>query len=707
MQRSILIATRSSVIAFLMVLRQFQHLLCILTFIPIFMSTTKLYEIAWPSIAPRAAAAPKSPSSRRKFGTFVGKNWRARSNWENLDVEPSRRPCVHSFEHGQHLLAWRISQGDLAGRYQHYMVTISCWRLKLGIRAIHLAARMKQQLQTARKYALSASLQELPDSASANMILQTIKEHIGPTNLRHLKRKTLPIIEDEDGEKCALPAQALDRWIRFFGDMEGGSRLDASTQWQLWRTNLQKFARPHIDQKITGLPTLTDLEMAFRRVPCKKASGLDQLPSELCGACPRELARQNYGALLKLFLHGQETLWHKGGILYPAHKGKGPLCDPKAYRSLLVSSHVGKALHRTIRQTQADLLEKYMMRSQLGGKRHVPVTLGLHEARAYLRAAAADGHSAVLLMVDLVEAFYRVLRLLALGNEYSDEEIARLARKLHLPDDALHQLHAHLADPSAIAKAGMTMTAQQVLQAIHSDTFFQMPGQIDICRTTVGTRPGDSFADVVFTFLFSRVLENFHNRLQQQELQEYVQIDPQFDPFRRGNSEESSWEVYSGPVWMDDLTVVLRADNADAAIQKAGVVSSILLDTLEEHAMRPNLQKGKTALLFALKGRGSRRRKSQFFGPNSPGTMTVIGEHSTRQISVVGEYVHLGGVLHHRGDHRKEMRRRVAMAHQTFNAHRRHIFQNAVISLDRRSAFSVPSTQPSALWEWIVAPLWR
>jgi hypothetical protein len=203
----------------------------------------------------------------------------------------------------------------------------------------------------------------------------------------------------------------------------------------------------------------------------------------------------------------------------------------------------------------------------------------------------------------------------------------------------------------------------------------------------------------VFTFLFSRVLENFHNRLQQQELQEYVQIDPQFDPFRRGNSEESSWEVYSGPVWMDDLTVVLRADNADAAIQKAGVVSSILLDTLEEHAMRPNLQKGKTALLFALKGRGSRRRKSQFFGPNSPGTMTVIGEHSTRQISVVGEYVHLGGVLHHRGDHRKEMRRRVAMAHQTFNAHRRHIFQNAVISLDRRSAFSVPSTQPSALWE--------
>jgi len=379
-----------------------------------------------------------------------------------------------------------------------YLATMRCWRLKLGIRLSTLAVRMKRQLQHARKLALAKSLQELPATASANMILQTVKEHIGSTNLRHLKRKTLPILEDDDGELCVLPAQALDRWIRFFGDMEGGQRLDASTQWQIWRDNLVAFRRTHIDQHITDLPTLTDLEMAFRRVPRKKASGLDQLPSELCGACPCELARQNYGALLKLCLHGQESLWHKGGILYPAHKGKGPLSDPKAYRSLLVSSHVGKALHRTIRQTQAGLLESYMMRSQLGGKRHVPVTLGLHEARAYLRAAAAKGHSAILLMVDLVEAFYRVLRPLALGSDYRDDDIARIAQKLRLPDDVLHQLHAHLADPSAIAKAGMTKTAQQVLQAIHSDTFFQMPGQTDICRTTVGTRPGDSFADVVF-----------------------------------------------------------------------------------------------------------------------------------------------------------------------------------------------------------------
>ena len=145
---------------------------------------------------------------------------------------------------------------------------------------------------------------------------------------------------------------------------------------------------------------------------------------------PCELARQNYGALLKLFLHGQESLWHKGGILYPAHKGKGPLSDPKAYRSLLVSSHIGKALHRTIRQDAGRAPGKLYDEITTWRQKHVPVTLGLHEARAYLRAKATQGRSAILLMVDLVEAFYRVLRPLALGNDYKDEDIARICAEV-------------------------------------------------------------------------------------------------------------------------------------------------------------------------------------------------------------------------------------------------------------------------------------
>lgn len=161
-------------------------------------------------------------------------------------------------------------------------------------------------------------------------------------------------------------------------------------------------------------------------------------------------------------------------------------------------------------------------------------------------------------------------------------------------------------------------------------------------------------------------------------------MDKDFDPFEKLQRASEPNVVYSGPVWMDDLCVTMRASTADRVMHKAGVASSLLLDTLIEHAMSPNLSKGKTELLVSLRGRGVRRLKAAHFGPNSPGTLPIIGETQTFQVSVVGEYAHLGGLLHHRSDHRKEMRRRVALAHQAFNANRRHIFQNQDVTLGKR-----------------------
>ena len=164
------------------------------------------------------------------------------------------------------------------------------------------------------------------------------------------------------------------------------------------------------------------------------------------------------------------------------------------------------------------------------------------------------------------------------------------------------------------------------------------------------------------------------------------------------NDEHS--EVYSGPVWMDDLCVTIQAETASAAVHKAGVVSSLLLETLFEHAMTPNLKRGKTELLFALRGPGVRKLKTQHFGPASSGSLTVITEHDTHQIAVVGEYVHLGGILHHGGDHRKEMRRRTAMAHQTFTAHRTHYFPEPLLAAAQKSpTLPVPRAESASLWQ--------
>ena len=65
--------------------------------------------------------------------------------------------------------------------------------------------------------------------------------------------------------------------------------------------------------------------------------------------------------------------------------------------------------------------------------------------------------------------------------------------------------------------------------------------------------------------------------------------------------------------------------------------------------------------------------------------MTVVCEHDTVKIAVTGAYTHLGGVIHHKGDRRKEAARRLAMCHEAYSQHRRIVFTNGHFTLQRRA----------------------
>lgn len=169
------------------------------------------------------------------------------------------------------------------------------------------------------------------------------------------------------------------------GSMEGGTRMPHVKLRQCWRGNLQ-HCQPG------------------------KAIGLDMIPPEVCKHNAVDLARLSYAQLLKLALHGQEAIVHKGGKLVSTHKSKGPQDECGSYHSLLISTHQGKVLHRSLRQHQADLYEGFLQSQQIGGRRHVPVTLGLHHVRSFMRIQHHKGFSCCVLFLDLKEAFYRALR---------------------------------------------------------------------------------------------------------------------------------------------------------------------------------------------------------------------------------------------------------------------------------------------------------
>ena len=408
-------------------------------------------------------------------------------------------------------------------------------------------------------------------------------------------------------------------------------RLSKAEQHDQWVTSLAALRNQQLQVHISELPTLLDLERAFRRVQPNKAVGPDGIHPAVCHIAPCRMARKCFTQLMKFYLHGQEALIHKGGCLHPIWKGKGPMDVCSSFRSILVSSHVGKCLHRAIRQKQCTLFERYLQAEQLGGRQHVPVTLGVHTVRAYLRQHAARGHCVGLVFLDLTEAFYRVLRPLAIGGPVEDATILQMAQRLGLSEDIMHDLWQHLADPHATARlARMPPQAQHALRALHSETHFHLRGQEDVCKTKVGSRPGDCFADVVFSYLWARLLHCLQERLHDLGLENQIPLQETFEPFEIGEADQTA--EFIGPTWMDDLCLCVSAMDAFSLERKVCLSTSLLLASCRQFAMTPNLKAGKTEILLSLRGRHSHQIKKKYFGPNASRRMSILDEDTTHQV---------------------------------------------------------------------------
>lgn len=532
---------------------------------------------------------------------------------------------------------------------QHYVGI-----LRLGAASLSTTRRIKQQVRQAKRSYVEQVVNGIPESACSSQILAQLRPIIGTSNSRKRKGSAMPYVLTLDGQPCRTPDALVDRWVEHFGNMEGADRLNPQEQRDLWWTGLQQLEAADLSEvTLKDLPKLTDLEAAMRRVTPGKAVG-DDVPPEVCRYHATALAKLVYPSLLKLFLHGQEDLTHKGSRLISAYK-RGPRNQCTSYRSLLISSHVGKCMHRALRCGQNTLYASFMQRQQIGGRPKVAVNVGLHMVRAHHRSAKLHHKPSALLFLDLKEAYYRVLRPLALGAELTDLDVANMVSRLNLPPEVLHDLQKHLREADALQLAAAPLSHRRYLQALHRDTHFRVDGQIDNCRTTIGSRPGDTFADIVFGYLWSRVLQVIEHELDQANLLERV---PTFDGAGPRAQRTGESAPLLGPTWCDDLCICISAMTSAELERKSGVICGVLLDTCIGFGMLPNLAKGKTEIMLCFRGCGSRGLRVKYYSPEQGGQMLVCGEYGQHRINVVGEYKHLGGVLHHGGKLNKEIRKR-------------------------------------------------
>ena len=143
--------------------------------------------------------------------------------------------------------SWQATHTETEGSpplfVSDFTTTLLCGTLRCFADFRQAARRLEKELKQAKQGGIADKIYDLPPLASASAILHALRPLLGSSNLKAKALAPLPHILNEHGRPCRSPAEAQDRWINFFCNMEGGQRVQAAEQRLIWLDKL-KFLSP-------------------------------------------------------------------------------------------------------------------------------------------------------------------------------------------------------------------------------------------------------------------------------------------------------------------------------------------------------------------------------------------------------------------------------------------------------------------------------
>ena len=311
-----------------------------------------------------------------------------------------------------------------------------------------------------------------------------------------------------------------------------------------------------------------------------------------------------------------------------------------------------------------------------------------HAIRLFQSGAHQRKESYSLIFLDLREAFYRVIRPLITGSRFNDESFAQVAAVLQLPADTLSVLHRHLQEDSLPALAGASQWASLSLSEILDCTWFRFRGGPKVVETGVGSRPGDNCADLVFSYLFACVLRDLRQELcQQGVLTQLPWAEPWLCHVPQTLPEDGKAVLLPilDATWMDDLSLMVRATRANRLVEATQTAAGSLIDQCLSRGLIPNLSRGKTEIILVPFGVGSRSVRAEVFRDTDPCLPVFSHRLPQAEVRLVGQYRHLGGLIHHTGKVIREVRHRIMLAHEAFQRHKKRVFGSPAVSFQAKA----------------------
>ncbi|CAE7446249.1 unnamed protein product [Symbiodinium sp. CCMP2592] len=519
------------------------------------------------------------------------------------------------------------------------------------------------------------------ETSTTQSTVQRLRTLTGGPKRKQRERAPLPAVERSDGSLATTDAEARQCWLDHFSAIEAGTPGTPSDIVSECMTRQASKCLEDYEVSHRDAPTLGDLEWALRSTSTDRAYGVDGLPGELLHYCAPFLARPLYQLQLKSLLTLAEPIQHKGGVLHCVYKRKGPRQQCSSYRGILVSSVVSKSLHKLLRRKCVPALRNAATPLQVGGLPGHPVTLPAHATRLYQSACLQRGQCHCILFLDLQEAFYRIVRPLVTGGPLTEEALAKACQAVSLPAGVYHDIRRHLQQPALSLSSGASHWTTRALEETLQGTWFRFPDDEAVVTTAIGSRPGDSLSDLVFSLLFAQVLRqvraSLHASGSMPEIPWHDTMSGRLTPLPFVPNDTIA---ILDATWMDDLSMLLQAPDSATLVQRLRTGASTLLDTCLEHALLPNLKRGKTEAIVHLRAKGARQARRHLFADNDGALSLDCRLWPTARLRLTASYRHLGGVLHHRGSLIREVKARAAQAWTAFNSRKKQIFASPRVS---------------------------
>ena len=615
--------------------------------------------------------------ARRPRASFISQTtWALRDSKLRLKLHGRHRRQLWSDLLVRAFMQWR----DNADYAVDQLVCRQGLLYQITSAAVGLATQRIKECVRQGKNSFLLELAGDPGRPPGALLRQAKAAGVGGAKARPVRRP-LPQLCFKDGTLADSRQDRDDLWAGHFGAQELGTRM--STDAYLAQPQKPPHQDVVIDWDIREIPSLLDVEQAFRAAPRRKSPGLDSITGEMLRASPSAAAKVLWPLFAKAAAHISQPVQWRGGLLYEAYKQSGCGSDPKAYRSLFVSSTVGKSYHKIFRTKQQDKLGNVFHSFHMGARKGCPVTLPALYILSHLRRGQALRRSVATLYLDTEAAYYRIVRQLAFGTLTSDDAVVRVFQHFGLDPDDISEMLEQVVSGGIAAEAGIPDATRHNIKDFHHRSWFitAYSDGAAVTQTEAGSRPGESWSDLVFGWVYARILAKVTEHATAEQILDELPYDPGAGPY--ASMQRGVDTIAADATWADDSAWPLSDTDPERLVRKAVRLCTLVITFCRQHGLRPNLKPGKSAIMLNLRGRGSYKARVKYF-PAS-GRQLRLPELEVA-VPIVNQYRHLGGVVDGASKLTIEARRRTAMAGSAYDAGKQIFFANPRIALPTKIA---------------------